>query len=600
MGEHILHSIDTGIIITYLVTIVILGLLLSRRASKSLDAYFLGGKTMPWYFLGISNASSMFDITGTMWVVSLLFIYGVKCAWLPWLWPIFNTVFMAVYLSTWLRRSNALTGSEWMRTRFGDKFGGELAQISVAIFALVWAVSFLAYAFQGIGKFAEVFFPWDLSPNTYAVILMSITALYVIFGGMYSVIFTDIIQFVIMTICSFIVAGIAIHQVSPEALNAVIPDGWKELFFGWYLNMDWSELIPQVNNIISEHGYSPWGFFFMVMVFKGVLNSLAGPSPNFDMQRILAARNSKEASMLSGFTSLVLFFPRYLLMTGIGILALVFYSNELRAMGSNVDFEQILPYVINNYIPTGLVGLLLAGFLAAFMSTFDSTVNAGAAYAVNDIYKRYVNPNASQKKYVFMGYLCSIMIVLLGLSIGFMIPSIEKIVQWIVAGLYGGYTAPNILKWYWWRLNGIGYFVGMIVGICISLVLPVVAPEMLPLYGFPVILVLSLAGSIIVSLLTKPEDEEVIIDFYKRVRPWGFWRPIYEKVVSVDPSFERNPHFRRHMTNVTVGTIWQLTLIIIPIFLMIREYRPMWTTIAVWIIASVFLKKNWYDKLETD
>lgn len=595
-----MHTVDVGIIIGYMVIIVISGLMLSRRASKNLDSYFLGEKTVPWYLLGASNASSMFDVAGTMWLVTLLFVYGLKSTWLPWLWPTFNTVFMAVYISIWLRRSNAMTGSEWIQTRFGNKLGAELAQISVAIFALIWTIAFMAYAFQGIGKFTAVFLPWGLHPNTYALIIMSCTALYVIFGGMYSVVVTDLIQFAIMVTCSVIVAVIAVDKVSPEALAAVIPNGWRSLFFGWEMNLDWSALMPQVNEVIKEHAYSPWGFFFIMMIFKGMSNSLAGPAPNYDMQRILATKSVKEAASMSAFTSAVLFFPRYLLITGVAILGLVFFSTELAAMGDKVDFEQILPYVINNFIPPGLFGFLIAGLLAAFMSTFSGTVNAGAAYAANDIYKRYINPNGSEKRYVYAGYLCSLGLVVIGVSVGFMVSSIDQILQWIVAGLTGGYTAPNILKWYWYRLNGAGYFGGMMIGMGVSLILPVIAPDLHPLYGFPIILVLSMLGTIVVSLLTKPDDEQVVKSFYKNVRPWGFWGPIRELVIAEDPGFEKNTNFRRDMVNVAVGIVWQLTFTIIPIFLVIREFKPMWITVAVLVVTTVFLKKNWYDKLQVD
>lgn len=595
-----MHPIDISIIIGYLVVIVVSGLVLTRRASRNLDSYFLGEKTVPWYLLGASNASSMFDVAGTMWLVTLLFVYGLKSAWLPWLWPTFNTVFMAVYISIWLRRSNAMTGSEWIRTRFGDKLGAELAQVSVAIFALIWTIAFLAYAFQGIGKFTAVFLPWDLHPNTYALIIMSLTALYVIFGGMYSVVVTDLIQFAIMILCSIIVAIIAVDKVSPEALNAVIPNGWKELFFGWEIKMDWSGLMPQVNNMIAEHAYSPWGFFFIMMIFKGVANSLAGPAPNYDMQRILATKSVKEAAAMSAFTSAVLFFPRYLLITGVAILGLVFFSTELAAMGDKVDFEQVLPYVLNNFIPPGLFGFLIAGLLAAFMSTFSGTVNAGAAYAANDIYKRYINPHASPKKNVYVGYICSFGLVVIGIAVGFMVSSIDQMLQWIVAGLTGGYTAPNILKWYWWRLNGVGYFGGMMIGMAVSLILPAVAPGLHPLYGFPIILVLSILGTIVASLMSKPEDEQVTKNFYKNVRPWGLWKPVHTKVIAEDPAFVRNANFKRDMLNVAVGIIWQLTFTIIPIFLVIREFKPMWITVAVLIVTTGVLKKTWYDKLQEE
>ena len=336
------------------------------------------------------------------------------------------------------------------------------------------------------------------------------------------------------------------------------------------------------------------------MIFKGVANSLAGPAPNYDMQRILATKSVKEAASMSAFTSAVLFFPRYLLITGVAILGLVFFSTELTAMGDKVDFEQVLPYVLNNFIPTGLFGFLMAGLLAAFMSTFSGTVNAGAAYATNDIYKRYINPNASHKKYVYVGYICSLGLVVTGVAIGFMVSSIDQILQWIVAGLTGGYTAPNILKWYWWRLNGAGYFGGMMIGMVVSLILPVIAPDLHPLYGFPIILVLSLLGTIVVSLMTKPDDEQVTKSFYKSVRPWGLWKPVHTKVIVEDPAFVRNTNFKRDMLNVAVGIVWQLTFTIIPIFLVIREFKPMWITIAVLAVTTVFLKKNWYDKLQAD
>ena len=595
-----MNPIDTCIIIGYLAVIVVSGLLLSRKASLNLDSYFLGGKTVPWYLLGASNASSMFDIAGTMYLVTLLFVYGLKSAWLPWLWPTFNTVFMAVYISKWLRRSNAMTGSEWIRTRFGDKLGAELAQISVAIFALIWTVAFMAYAFQGIGKFTAVFLPWDLHPNVYAIIIMGFTALYVIFGGMYSVVVTDLIQFTIMIVCSIIVAIIAMNKVSPEALNAVIPDGWKNVFFGWEMNIDWSTLIPQVNEVIKDHAYSPFGFFFIMMMFKGLIGSLAGPAPNYDMQRILATRSAKEAAGMSAFTSAVLFLPRYLLITGITILGLVFFSEDLLAMGDKVDFEQVFPYVINNFIPPGLFGFLIAGLLAAFMSTFSSTINAGAAYAANDIYKRYINPNASSKKYVHVGYICSLGLVITGIVAGLMVSSIDQMLQWIVAGLTGGYIAPNILKWYWWRLNGVGYFGGMIIGMSVSLILPVALPGLHPLYGFPIILVLSLAGTVVASLMSKPDDEQVTKNFYKNVRPWGLWKPVHAKVIAEDPDFKKNSNFRRDMFNIAVGIIWQLTFTVIPIFLVIREFKPMWITVAVLLVTTGVLKKTWYDKLKEE
>ena len=593
-----LHIIDLLIIIGYIVATIFIGFYISKKASKNLDAYFLGDKSMPWYILGISNASGMFDITGTMWLVYLCFVYGMKSAWIPWLWPTFNQIFLMVYLSAWLRRSNVLTGAEWITTRFGKGRGANLAHISVVIFALVSVIGFLAYAFKGIGKFSVLFMPWQISANVYALIFMSITTIYVVSGGMFSVVFTEVLQFLIMTVASIAVGIIAIAKISPATLSKVVPEGWTNIFFGWKLNLDWSGIMASVNDKILADGYSFFTIFFMMMLFKGVLISMAGPAPNYDMQRILATRNSREAGLMSWFVNIALIFPRYMMIAGLTVLALVFFSPQLNSMGADIDFEMILPLAIKNFIPVGLMGILLAGLLSAFMSTFAATVNAAPAYLVNDIYKRYINPNADPKKYVRLSYLISIVVVAVGIFFGFIVESINQVTLWIVSALWGGYAAANVLKWYWWRFNGYGYFWGMIIGILAALIVPKLLPELSALEGFPIILTVSVIGCIGSSLATRPESDEILMDFYSQVRPWGFWRPVHEKVIKVSPGFKRNKNLGRDWFNILIGMIWQISLVAVPMYLVIKDLKSLAIVVVVVMTTSIILKKNWYDKLE--
>jgi len=601
-----LHSIDICIIIGYLVVVVIMGWLLSKRASKNLDAYFLGGKSLPWYVIGTSHGASGFDITGTMWFVVMLFTYGVKAAFIPWIWPLFDRVFRQVYLGPWIRRSNVLTGAEWMRTRFGKDLGGNLSHISVVVYALVATVGFLGYAFQGIGKFAEVFFPWDLawgpfsSTDMYAIVILGITTAYLLLGGWYSVVLTDLVQFGLLTVASVFIAIVAIDKVTPEALAKVVPAGWNELSFGWRLNLDWSGLIDQLNTKISEDGFSLFGVLIMMMLFKGLLVSMAGPSPGYGMQHVLSTRNPREAALENWWMSIVQLVPRFLMITGIAVLGLVYFSpqvNQMLAAGEKFDFEKILPYVIKDFVPVGLVGVLLAGLLAAFMSTFDSTVNAGAAYLVNDIYKRYLNPNAKTKRYVYFSYFCSVLLVVVAVVVGIHIKSIHDITTWIAFGLYGGYVAPNILKWHWWRFNGYGYFAGMIAGVVAALIPLVIVPDMNRIYILPFSLFVSTIASIVVCLRTPPEKDEVLESFYRNVRPWGFWKPVYENLVRKSPNLQKNTNFRRDAFNVGIGIIWQLNLMVIPICIVIRQYDTLLISVAVLVITSIIMKFTWYDKL---
>ena len=607
-----LHYIDIVIICAYLIATISIGFWVSKRASKDLDSYFLGGKTLPWYILGVSNASGQFDITGTMWLVYLCFIYGLKSVWIPWVWPTFNQIFLMVYVGMWLRRSNVLTGAEWIQTRFGRGTGANLAHISVVLFALINVIGMIAYAFKGIGKFAQILLPWSLNQNTYALIILTITTLYVVKGGMYSVVLTEVLQFAIMTIASITVGIIAIHHVSPEMIEAVVPAGWRDIFFGWKLNLNWSGVFDMVQSSITEDGFSLFTVIMMLMLFKGILASMAGPAPNYDMQRVLATRSPREASLMSGTVNVVLYFPRYMLVAGLTVLALGPLRETLQGMwataaqaGDKPDFEQILPVVIQSaIIPVGLTGLLLAGLLAAFMSTFAATVNAGPAYIVNDIYKRFINPTASNKVQVRMSYVTTLLVVAIGIVFGFLTETITEVTLWIVGGLYGGYVAANVLKWHWWRFNGFGFFWGMIIGTLGALVVPPIVERFWPgtntLYAFPAIFLFSAIGCVLGTLLTKPEDEEILKSFYATVRPWGFWRPIAEKVKAENPTFEPNTNCARHWFNVLVGIIWQVTLVALPIYIVIQEPRGVVSTLVVLTITTLILKKSWFDRLPSD
>ena len=158
------------------------------------------------------------------------------------------------------------------------------------------------------------------------------------------------------------------------------------------------------------------------------------------------------------------------MVAGITVLALAFMGGSV-TRGDQIDLEQVLPIVIRDFVPVGLSGLLIAGLLAAFMSTFSGTINAAAAYLVNDVYKRYFRRDAPAAEYIRASYLSSLAVVIVGSVAGLFIMTVDDAVQWIVNGLWGGYAGANVLKWYWWRLNGFGYFWGMICGIASALAL---------------------------------------------------------------------------------------------------------------------------------
>lgn len=605
-----LQLIDVMILVFYLVMMVFIGWYYRNKAKENKESYLMGGKKLPWYMLGLSDASDMFDISGTMWMVALCFVYGLKSIWIPWLWPVFNQVFNMMFLAKWLRRSNADTGAEWLATRFGLEGRSVKASHNITVvFALIGCLGFLAYGFVGLGKFVEIFVPWHMVkdyvpfevapqyvPHFYGIVFTLFATFYSVLGGMHSIVLGDAIKYAIMTIGCIAIGVIAFTHLRTQTLQ--VPEGWANPFFGWNLELDWSKLIPDASKKIADDGYGLFGIFFMMMLFKGVFASLAGPAPNYDMQKVLSTRSPKEASKMTGFVSIILLPIRYTMVIGLTVLALLYYHQLDLSSASGTDFEKILPGAINAFLPVGILGVVLTGLMGAFMGTFSGTLNAAQAYIVNDIYLKYVNPKASTRQIISMNYLSGMVVVAVGVILGFFAKDVNSILQWIVSGLYGGYIAANMLKWYWWRFNANGFFWGMVTGIAGALVFSHFFSGIQFLYYFPLLFLISATGCIIGTFTAPPTETEVLKNFYRTVRPWGFWKPIDRLVKLEDTGFVENKRFKLDMFNVVLGIIAQSCLTVLPMFLILWMKLPLVITLGVIATIAFILKRTWWNKLE--
>jgi solute:Na+ symporter, SSS family len=241
---------------------------------------------------------------------------------------------------------------------------------------------------------------------------------------------------------------------------------------------------------------------------------------------------------------------------------------------------------------------VLTGLLGAFMGTFSGTLNAAQAYIVNDVYLKYVNPNASTKKTIRMNYLVGVLVVVIGVILGFFAKDVNSTLQWIVGALYGGYIASNMLKWYWWRFNANGFFWGMASGIVAALIFPFIFDGILPLYVWPLLFVISLLGCIIGTYTAPATQEDILKSFYTTVKPWGFWQPVHQLVLQDQPNFEANKRFGLDMFNVVLGIIAQCCLTLLPMYLVMWMKLPLMVVIAVLFIIVMILKKTWWNKLE--
>lgn len=573
-------SIDYAVIALYFVSVIGAGFWYQRRASRDLDSYFLGGKSIHWLALAVSGASSNFDVTGTMWIVTLLTLFGFKSMWNHWMWGFLMGAFFMSFMGKWVRRSGVLTGAEWMVTRFGNGPAGRTARTAYALMAVVTLAAFLGYGFTGIGKFVSVYTGWN--PQACAAGMFLITTLYVLLGGLFSVVLTEIIQTVILTLASIVIAVVAYLRLNPDVLGS-LPAGWNSLLPAWQL--EHPEALPK-----DYRGYELFGALVIVWVVKGLLLNFGGPAQMSDFQRFLAARSPRDAAKVGAGWSVFLI-VRWAMATGIALLAI--------QAGTKVvtDPETFMPLVLYD-MPVGLRGLVIAGLLAAFMASFSAMVNAAASYIVRDFWQPLLFPQASKRHLVRASYAATFALVVVGILIGLRAESIGGVFNWIMMDLGAAFAIPNVLRWYWWRINGWGYAIGTLVGLGASLLTPFV-PAVQPLYlSFPMICAVSLVGTLVATWATRPTEQALLATFYRNVRPFGLWGPIRRHArLSAAEQASPSENAGLALLNTLLGAVAILGVYLCPMYLVGHWHLESLICLGAAVAAMATLYFTWYRTL---
>jgi solute:Na+ symporter, SSS family len=347
--------------------------------------------------------------------------------------------------------------------------------------------------------------------------------------------------------------------------------------------------------------YSLFGALVAVWVAKGLLLCLSGPEQLYDFQRFLAAKDERDASKLGALWGLI-HTVRWSFAMAIAVMAIMGLGNALLDEKLKADPETALPLIIGSMLPIGVVGFMLAALLSGFLATFSSTVNGGAAYLVKDVYQRYINPSADNKKLVWISYLSSTLLIVVGLVISVFGTSINTAFLWIFGTLAAGILPPNVLRWYWWRLNGQGYAAGVFGGMVLSLgqvfLDTAYLDKPLPLYiGFPVIAIASTLVTITVSLLTTPTDIETLKNFYRKVQPAGAWGPARDGLLTDEPTFKKQSPFWRDAMNTLIAMIGITALYVSMLYLVLHRLQVGFTLLGTTLTAVVILYFTWYKYL---
>jgi SSS family solute:Na+ symporter len=412
-----------------------------------------------------------------------------------------------------------------------------------------------------------------------ALTIIGATTLYVILGGLYSVVVTDVIQTIILTLASIFIAYIAWSNLTPELLGK-LPDAWTSLAVPWR--------IPELAGT-ADARFEFFGALVIMWVLKGLLLNAGGPAQMYDFQRFLAARDSRDAAKVGAAWSLFLV-VRWAMAVGIALLALT------GAAGVK-DSEQVMPIVLGKYLAPGVRGIVIAGLLAAFMSTFSSTVNSGASFIVRDIWQPYFRPKANDRESVRFSHISTLVVVLIGVAIGLRVQSIRQIWNWMMMVLGAGAAMPNVLRWYWWRMNGWGYALGIFVGIGLAIA-DLLVGNAPPYISFPVISVASLLTSVVGSLATRPVGRKTLTSFYRTVRPFGLWKPVRaESGLSPSELSDESEGPALAMLNVAVAMIGIAGLYLFGMYIVGHWYLHAVLWLALAVGSGIVLYYTWYRNL---
>ncbi|RMF57446.1 MAG: sodium:solute symporter, partial [Calditrichaeota bacterium] len=571
-----MSPIDYAIVILYMVAMVVVGLIMQRKASQGIDSYFLGNRNLPWWVLGASGMASNLDVSGTMINTAFVFAMGASGFFVEIRGGVtLIMAFLMIFQGKWNRRAQVMTLAEWMHFRFGKDREGDVARIIAAVSIIIVTIAMITYFAIGSGKFVGEFLGipsfWGFSSQFWAATLMIVLAMiYTVASGLYGVVWTDVFQGLLIFGTIFYVCAMAFtHFVLPESFMVSVPlrDGG---FQAIATTRDaWTSIIPHWKlDFAPETTYSIYNLFGVAILFyllKVTIEGSGGTS-QYMIQRFFASRSDRESGLLSLFWTFLLSF-RWPFIMAIAIMGVVLGTQQ----GVIQDPETVLPVVINELVPAGIKGLLVAGLMAAAMSTFDSTVNAGAAYWVKDIYQAYINPQASERKLMLHSRVSSVILVVLGLAFMLAIRNINEIWGWITSSLGAGLLIPTLARWYWWRMNGYGFAAGTVAGMVAAVIQRAVAPDIPEYFAFIVATVSSFAGMVIGTYLSKPTDESVLFEFYKRTRPFGFWGPIRRKLAPTVLA-QIDTENRRDKLSTFFAVPWQVVLFLTGMAFIMRRW----------------------------
>jgi len=626
---------------------VVIGLYLSRRASHSLDDYFLGGRKLPWWALGFTGMGAYVNIAGTLIIIAFVYMLGPAGMYIEFRGgACLVMAFMLLWTGKWHRRSGCMTQAEWMIFRFGKGIGAQFSRLFQVFAIIVLGVGLLALTIKGLGIFLSTFIP--LEPWLCALIFVGLAALYTTMSGFYGVVFTDIVQGAMVLIGALLCAFIAFRDVpSVQALAETAREVTG--------NISWTSSKISTNAILQP-GYEQYSNILKYAFSYLILNILLGLGITGAEPMYFGARNDRDCGRLT-FLWIFTMTARWLLIMAIAVFGIYMVKNlfpstsvtadatavvkeylpevsssqwqdavtritlkpdeyapeliskietllgerwqfklKMVSFNGGINPETIMSTVLSERIPPGLRGIILICLIAASMSTLDITMNKSAGFFVKDLYQAYIRPKAKNRELIFSSYGFTVLLVAAGFIMALSVKNVTEIWGWMVASLNAGLIAPALLRLYWWRFSGSAFAIGTGVGIVLSIVQRLYWTTLSEIESMIFVFGGTVLVTVIVSFIFKPAPKDVLTRFYNKTKPFGLWGPL-RKELSPEVRKKMNKEHRNDIIAVPFVMGWQITMFLMAMQIVMHAWDSFFITMGISLICISGLYWFWYRNL---
>ena len=543
MSESItLHWIDWSIIISYILFSLGVGIYFSKRAASSTEEYFLSGRSLPWWIVGTSMVATTFAADTPLAITEFVRGPGI---WQNWFWwNLLMGSLLSVFLFSRLwRRAEILTDNELLELRYSGKPAAFLRAFKAGYFAILYNFIVMGWVINAMASVVSVMLNMD---KWTAVWLCGIIALvYAILSGFWGVVVTDLVQFVIAMFGSIALAIIALNYVGGME---VLLSKLNELLGSDVVTDNTLKFIPPIpdtgvaTQTFWESPFSKFLIFISVMWWSHHGTDGGG----YIIQRMSSAKNERHALLATLWFNIAHYALRvwpWIIVAVVSIVMFPIIPSEYSELGVKAGY----PLVMNTLLGPGLKGILIVSFLAAFMSTIDTHLNWGVSYLINDIYKRFFKPNESERHYVLVGKIMTVILMILAAFTALKMQSISKAWEFIFA-MGAGIGLVLILRWFWWRVNAWSEITALGTSIVITISFEIIAyfqtinnnleyslfgsaPSIFGMslqvhHKLMIIVPIAIIAWVTVTFFTEPEPMTKLETFYKRVQPGGWWAPV--------------------------------------------------------------------------